>query len=218
MNERPSDRALLNEAIDLLCGCAPMAWIAKDLNDAAEYEKQITAFIARVRTLDAAQPAGVAVAALDVFRIAGGDVECNPNPSAADALECLRDLRECYDEALAAPIASQAVAGAVPEGFVIVPRAVLEGARKAIGKFTSDEGWDMDDMDAGDALDVALASAPPPPASTNSADSGSKSVVPTAEHWRRAVSDFVLEQGVHLAANDWTHIEQRAVALARGDG
>jgi N-acetyl-beta-hexosaminidase len=53
----PSDRALLNEAIDLLCGCAPMAWIAKDLNDAAEYEKQITAFIARVRTLDAAAPA-----------------------------------------------------------------------------------------------------------------------------------------------------------------
>jgi hypothetical protein len=41
---------------------------------------------------------------------------------------------------------------------------------------------------------------------------------PTAEHWRRAVSDFVLEQGVRLAANDWTHIEQRAVALAREEG
>jgi heme oxygenase len=54
MAERTSDRALLNEAIDLLCGCAPMAWTAKNLNDAAEYEKQITAFIARVRTLDAA--------------------------------------------------------------------------------------------------------------------------------------------------------------------
>jgi len=40
------------------------------------------------------------VSALDVFRIAGGDVECCPNPAAEQALDCLRDLRECYDEAL----------------------------------------------------------------------------------------------------------------------
>ena len=76
-----------------------------------------------------------------------------------------------------------------------------------------------------EAIRVALSAAPPAPQPatagqppTDYGDSGSKSVVPTAEHWRRAVSDFVLEQGVHLAANDWTHIEQRAVALAREEG
>lgn len=70
--------------------------LQEELLDGAVY---IEAAIAR--TLDAAQPAGEAVVALDVFRIAGGDVECSPNPSAAAALECLRDLRECYDEAIA---------------------------------------------------------------------------------------------------------------------
>jgi hypothetical protein len=50
----------------------------------------------------AQQPAASAgVPASDVFRIAGGDVEVNPNPTAADALECLRNLRTCYDESIA---------------------------------------------------------------------------------------------------------------------
>jgi hypothetical protein len=40
--------------------------------------------------------------ALEVFRIAGGDTECCPNPTADEALACLRDLRECYGEALKA--------------------------------------------------------------------------------------------------------------------
>ena len=42
------------------------------------------------------------VAAREVFRIAGGDVECSPNPTTQQALDCLQDLRSCYDEAIAA--------------------------------------------------------------------------------------------------------------------
>jgi hypothetical protein len=38
------------------------------------------------------------VPALEVFRIAGGDVECEPRPTAESALACLRDLRQCYEE------------------------------------------------------------------------------------------------------------------------
>lgn len=41
--------------------------------------------------------------ALEVFRIAGGDTECEPNPRPERALEVLRDLRACYDEAIATP-------------------------------------------------------------------------------------------------------------------
>ena len=53
--ERPSDRELLDEAIDLLCGCAPLAWtLDVNLEHAKEYEKRIVAFIDRARTLDAA--------------------------------------------------------------------------------------------------------------------------------------------------------------------
>ena len=44
--------------------------------------------------------APVGVGALEVFRIAGGDTECEPNPTPERALEVLRDLRACYDEAL----------------------------------------------------------------------------------------------------------------------
>lgn len=43
---------------------------------------------------------GAMVPALEVFRIAGGDVECEPHPTAESALACLRDLRQCYDESL----------------------------------------------------------------------------------------------------------------------
>src|SRR5690606_6840816 len=35
------------------------------------------------------------VDALEVFRIAGGDTECEPNPTPERALEVLRDLRAC---------------------------------------------------------------------------------------------------------------------------
>ena len=62
-----------------------------------------------------APPAAVAVPALEVFRIAGGDTECCPDPTADEALECLRDLRQCYTEALQAPPA------AVPAGYALVP-------------------------------------------------------------------------------------------------
>lgn len=55
MSDRPSDRELLNEACDLLSGCAPLAWTMRSsLNDAAEYEKKIAAFLDRARSLDAA--------------------------------------------------------------------------------------------------------------------------------------------------------------------
>lgn len=39
--------------------------------------------------------------AREVFRIAGGDIECCPAPNIEQAFECLRDLRACYEEALA---------------------------------------------------------------------------------------------------------------------
>lgn len=57
------------------------------------------------------QPAPV-VPASEVFRIAGGDTECEPNPTPERALEVLRDLRACYDEALCdkpAPVVDDAV-------------------------------------------------------------------------------------------------------------
>lgn len=38
------------------------------------------------------------VSAYTVFRIAGGDVECCPNPTGEQAIECLTDLRQCYDD------------------------------------------------------------------------------------------------------------------------
>ena len=51
--------------------------------------------------------------ALDVFKIAGGDVECSPEPTAEIALDCLRDLRQCYEEVL-----SQQPAAALPEHWL----------------------------------------------------------------------------------------------------
>ena len=53
------------------------------------------------------------VPALDVFRIAGGDVECSRNPSAKLALDTLIDLRQCYDELLATSQPG--------DGWVLVP-------------------------------------------------------------------------------------------------
>lgn len=50
------------------------------------------------------------VSAREVFRISGGDIECCPNPTPEDAMECLSDLRKCYDESLAQQPA-EAVAG-----------------------------------------------------------------------------------------------------------
>lgn len=41
--------------------------------------------------------------ALEVFRIAGGDVECCPHPTRDQAIACVRDLRERYEEALKTP-------------------------------------------------------------------------------------------------------------------
>jgi hypothetical protein len=48
-------------------------------------------------------------------------------------------------------------AQAVPEGFVLVPVAVLEDASRAIGAFVSDQGWADADMQAMDNLDAYIA-------------------------------------------------------------
>lgn len=48
----------------------------------------------------------------EVFRIAGGDTECCPNPTTENALDCLRDLRQCYDET---------PAPAMPNGVEVLP-------------------------------------------------------------------------------------------------
>lgn len=50
---------------------------------------------------------GTMVPAAEVFRIAGGDIECSPWPTAKQAMDCLRDLRACYEEALAQPRAER---------------------------------------------------------------------------------------------------------------
>lgn len=56
-----------------------------------------------IAALRAHAPAAVPmVPAYEVFRIAGGDVECCQNPTTQQALDCLQDLRSCYDEAIAA--------------------------------------------------------------------------------------------------------------------
>ena len=39
----------------------------------------------------------------DVFRMAGGDTECCPNPTFEEAYRCVCDLRSNYDELLASP-------------------------------------------------------------------------------------------------------------------
>jgi hypothetical protein len=67
--------------------------------DAEAYPDIALEILARFRKQITVPPAASAgVPASEVFRIAGGDVEVNTNPTAADALECLRDLRACYDE------------------------------------------------------------------------------------------------------------------------
>jgi hypothetical protein len=50
--------------------------------------------------LDAANALRASVSARDVFAIAGGDVEVNSDPTPEAALDCLRDLRSSYREAL----------------------------------------------------------------------------------------------------------------------
>ena len=72
--------------------------------DAVPFLRDLEKFIAA----RLAQPA--TIHALDVFKIAGGDVECSPEPTAEMALDCLRDLRQCYEEVL-----SQQPAAALPE-------------------------------------------------------------------------------------------------------
>jgi hypothetical protein len=311
---KPSDRALLDEACDLLRGCAPLTWMHRgNMNDAAEYERTIVAFLDRARALDAAQPASSSASAQTLPVEVRGQWYEVPIPvhlrlvALTDQLACnlsgqafIRDLLGFTAHCISA--AEEGVDYAVPramldamttlglmekvgrgkwsptkaaEQFVraantnaaqpagvavdsellllaadfetcipFLPEPGQRNIAKAVArlrviasqvvagsvpeaKYPDDGDGDEDAYNRGwnDCRATMLASAPPAPQPatagqppTDYGDSGSKSVVPTAEHWRRAVSDFVLEQGVHLAANDWTHIEQRAVALAREEG
>jgi hypothetical protein len=206
MAERTSDRALLNEAIDLLCGCAPMAWIAKDLNDAAEYEKQITAFIARVRTLDAAAP--------------------------AQAGEWVTVPREA-PPGLLVSMAIRADHGLGCPGYYDTPMFSSDGighkrrmeAAVATARQMHEEvvgtGFYTPEREASYAAMLSAAPPAPQPATagqppTDYGDSGSKSVVPTAEHWRRAVDVMLL--GNPTTDDEWSDVVKRAVALAREEG
>jgi len=83
--------------------------------------------------------------ALDVFKIAGGDVECSPEPTAEMALDCLRDLRQCYEEVL-----SQQPAAALPE----VTDAEVEALVAALRVLVDNGGIGPESMfhDARDAL------------------------------------------------------------------
>ena len=76
--------------------------------------------------------------ALDVFRIAGGDVECCPNPTQEQALACLIDLRDCYDEMLASvPVTSPAVE--VTDAMALVPRHYAENVGYAAAMLEQSE-------------------------------------------------------------------------------
>lgn len=65
---------------------------------------------------------------------------------------------------------STAATGAAPDGYVLVPRAVLDRAQESLGNLLQDYGWSQADMDASDELGAWLAAsqgspaAPQPPA------------------------------------------------------
>jgi hypothetical protein len=82
---------------------------------------QMQAYAVAYAAALAGQPAMVSAA--EVFRIAGGDTECCPNPTAAEALACLSDLRECYDEALSQPAQG---GGEVVEKYEALMRIVCD--------------------------------------------------------------------------------------------
>lgn len=106
-----------------------------------------------VRAIAAAlrqQPAPV-VSASEVFRIAGGDTECEPNPTPERALEVLRDLRACYDEALCdqpAPVVD----------VLVAVRHEIEAAKHELDTVTATDDAQSDGIGcAENALDRALA-------------------------------------------------------------
>lgn len=59
-----------------------------------------------------ADRAGIAAVLLDIYKAAGGDSECTPDPSPEEVLRCVRDLRECYNDALAWNVPPITVTGA----------------------------------------------------------------------------------------------------------
>ena len=61
----------------------------------------------------------------------------------------------CSDE-LEAALAQQPAA----VDDVRIPRELAERVQDALGRFTGDEGWGMDDMDTADDLSAALAAQP----------------------------------------------------------
>lgn len=83
------------------------------------------------------------------------------------AQERARGYREGRASAAAG---STAATGAAPDGYVLVPRAVLDRAQESLGNLLQDYGWSQADMDASDELGAWLAAsqgspaAPQPPA------------------------------------------------------
>jgi hypothetical protein len=47
-----------------------------------------------------ADRAAIAAVLLEIYKAAGGDSECTPDPTPEELLACVRDLRECYNDAL----------------------------------------------------------------------------------------------------------------------
>lgn len=86
---------------------APDGWGAFDRDDMEAY----------ARAAVEADRAGIAAVLLDIYKAAGGDSECTPDPSPEEVLACVRDLRECYDDALTW----------VPPSFITAAR--LRGAK-----------------------------------------------------------------------------------------
>lgn len=90
--------------------------------------------------------------------------------------------KELYDEVSAKPhffevsvfyphpAPQQADRQRVPDGYVLVPRVLLERASASIGSFVSDQGWGQADMDAMDGIDAMLAASTEAPAQASAVD------------------------------------------------
>lgn len=90
-----------------------------------------------------------------------------------DALElCSATKADVQDieAAVLAKLAQQSDRQRVPDGYVLVPRVLLERASASIGSFVSDQGWGQADMDAMDGIDAMLAAAPEAPAQASAVD------------------------------------------------
>jgi hypothetical protein len=201
------------------CGCECILVGAPFVEDDEAYCDECGATADAVmwnsRALDAAQPAGVAVDS-ELLLLAADFETCIPSlpePGQRNIAKAVARLRV---------IASQAVAGAVPHWFIArleaysdaeyvrgchIARedACLGWEHKAkTGKYGAAEHATHERLNRAmgahfgihEAIRTALASAPPPPAATNSIDSGSKSVgAPIVRNNRDGTLDEVVGDG-----------------------